>query len=250
MKNILITIVLSLLFVNAFAQEKIKGEGEHLNFIVHYGFFTGGRASLDLTKEVWGKDTLFHAKLEGRTAGVFKAIYKVQDIYESYFTPKTILPVKAIRNIKEGNYRRYNEVTFDREKNQINSKRSGVKDVPVGILDILSAFYYARVKYFNSNLKKGQVIKMMTYFSDEEFLLQFRFMGYEKVRSKIGKIRCYKIVPIVQTGRTFKDADDMTIWVSADRNKIPVRVQFNLFLGSLRCDLTNFSNYAMEELEK
>ncbi len=251
MKNTLLIIALLLLFYNVTAQEKVKVEekGEHLNYIVRYGFFTGGKASLDLTKEIIGKDTFFHARLEGRTAGIFKAIYKVKDIYESYFSPETLLPSKAIRNISEGNYRRYNVVSFDREKNQIHSKRSGVKDVPVGIHDILSAFYYARVKYFNENLKKGQIIKIMTYFSDEEFLLQFRFMGYETIKSRIGKIRCYKIVPIVATGRAFKDADDMTVWISADRNKIPVRAQFNLFLGSLRCDLTNFSNFSMEELK-
>lgn len=250
MKNSLILLViLALLSLNTMAQKIVGEKSERLNYVVHYGFITGGKASLDLTKEILNNDTVYHAKLTGTTAGLFKTIYKVKDIYESYFSTKTLLPKKAIRNISEGNYKRYNVVTFDREKNQINSKRSGIKDVPVGIHDILSAFYYARVKYFNNNLKKGQVIKIMTYFSDEEFLLQFRFMGYETIKSKIGKIRCYKIVPIVQTGRSFKDADDMTVWISADRNKIPVRAQFNLFLGSLRCDLTNFSNYSMEELK-
>ncbi len=248
MKNKLL-IILLLFSVTVFSQKKVDSQSEDLKYIVHYGFINGGKASLTLTKELFGNDTVFHAKLKGRTSGVFKPLYKVKDVYESYFDTKTLLPKKAIRNIREGSYRRYNEVTFDREKNQIHSKRSGIKNVPVGIHDILSAFYYARVKYFNSKLKEGELIKIMTYFADEEFLLQFRFMGYETIRSKIGKIKCYKFIPVVETGRAFKDSDDMTVWISTDKNKLPVRVQFDLFIGSLRCDLVNFSGFPISELE-
>jgi hypothetical protein len=73
-------------------------------------------------------------------------------------------------------------------------------------------------------------------------------MGYETVNSKIGDIRCYKFIPIVQTGRAFEDEDDMKIWISADANKVPVRVQFDLFIGSLRCDLINFSDFSINLL--
>lgn len=223
---------------------------EHLKYVIHYGIVRGGKASLKLRSDKLDGKEVYHATLTGRTVGLFNTLYKVKDTYESYFDKETLLPLKAIRNIREGSYKRYNEVTFNREKNQINSQSSGIKDVPVGIHDILSAFYYARAYYFNYNLEEGQVIKIQTYFADEEFLLQFRFMGFETVKSKIGDIKCYKFIPIVQTGRAFKDEDDMKIWISADSNKIPVRVQFDLFLGSLRCDLINFSNFSMNSLRK
>jgi hypothetical protein len=37
----------------------------------------------------------------------------------------------------------------------------------------------------------------------------------------------------------FKDEDDMTIWVSADANKIPVRIQANIYVGSVKVDITS-----------
>ena len=40
------------------------------------------------------------------------AIFKIIDIYESYMDPETELPVKSIRNISEGRYRKYNVVTI------------------------------------------------------------------------------------------------------------------------------------------
>ncbi|MDB0055403.1 DUF3108 domain-containing protein, partial [Bacteroidia bacterium] len=39
--------------------------------------------------------------------------------------------------------------------------------------------------------------------------------------------------------RVFKDEDDMTIWVSADANKIPVRIQANIYVGSVKVDITS-----------
>lgn len=227
---------------------KDSEKGEHLRYVIHYGIIRGGKASLKFKNEKLDGKNVYHATLTGKTVGLFNSLYKVRDTYESFISPETLLPVKAIRNIREGNYKRYNEITFDRKKNEVNSSRSGTHKVPEGIHDILSAFYFARANHFNSKLKIGEVVKIQTYFSDELFLLQFRFMGYETINSKIGDIKCYKFIPIVATGRAFKDEDDMTIWISADINRIPVRVQFDLFIGSLRCDLINFSGFSFNTL--
>lgn len=227
---------------------KDSQKGEYLRYIIHYGIIRGGKASLKIrTEKIDGKD-LYHATLTGKTVGLFNTLYKVRDTYESFISPETLLPVKAIRDIREGNYKRNTEIVFDREKNEVNSTRSGIHKVPKGIHDILSAFYFARANHFNSSLKVGEVIKIQTHFSDELFLLQFRFMGYETINSKIGDVKCYKFIPIVATGRAFKDEDDMTIWISADTNRIPVRVQFDLFIGSLRCDLINFSDFSYDSI--
>ena len=225
-----------------------NGKGEHLKYVIHYGIVRGGKASLKIKSEKLNGEDIYHATLTGKTVGLFNTLYRVRDTYESFISPKTLLPVKAIRDIREGSYKRYNELHFNREKNELTSQKSGVHKVPAGIHDILSAFYFARANHFNSDLKEGEVIKIQTYFSDELFLLQFRFMGYETINSKIGNIKCYKFIPIVETGRAFKDEDDMKIWISADINKIPVRVQFDLFIGSLRCDLTNFSDFSSNPL--
>ncbi len=255
MRMLRFTLFLISLFVlstSTYSNTPVKSadKGEHLKYVIHYGIVRGGKASLKLKSDKINGKEVYHATLTGRTVGLFNTLYRVKDTYESFFDKETLLPIKAIRDIKEGSYKRYNEVTFDREQNQINSQRSGIKDVPVGIHDILSAFYFARAYYFNSDLEVGQVVKIQTYFADEEFLLQFRFMGYENIKSKIGNVKCYKFIPIVQTGRAFEDEDDMKIWISADANKIPVRVQFDLFLGSLRCDLINFSNFSTSSLRK
>lgn len=250
MRNLSLFILFVFLFSSSGLVEgatKRKKKNEHLKYIIHYGFIRGGKASLKLRTERYKGQDVHHLILSGRTIGLTNSLYGVKDTYESFVDTETLLPVKAIRNIKEGNYRRYNELIFDRENNKVFSKRSGEQDVVEGVHDILSAFYFARMKLFNSDLVEGQNLKIDTYFSDEPFLLQFKFMGYETINSKIGKIKCYKFIPVVETGRAFKEEDDMHIWISADENKVPVRVQFDLFIGSLRCDLVNFSHLPVED---
>jgi len=250
MRNLCFILLFSFLFSSSALADGStvhKKKIEHLKYVIHYGFIRGGKASLKLKAEHYKGKEVHHLILTGRTTGLTNSLYGVKDTYESYVDTETLLPVKAIRNIKEGSYRRYNELIFDREKNKVYSKRSGVHDVVEGVHDILSAFYFARIKLFNSDLVKGQNLKIDTYFSDEPFLLQFKFMGYETINSKIGRIKCYKFIPVVETGRAFKEEDDMHIWISADENKVPVRVQFDLFIGSLRCDLINLPHMPVDE---
>lgn len=249
MRNIFTIFFVTCLFsFSAFAGNNtdVKKKSETLRYVISYGIVRGGKASLKVKSENYNGQDVYHLVLSGRTTGAAGALYNVKDSYESFIDKETLLPIKAIRNIKEGRYERYNELLFDRENNKVFSKRSGEKDVVAGVHDILSAFYFARIKLFNSDLIEGQNLKLDTYFSDKPFLLQFKFMGYETINSKIGKIKCYKFIPVVETGRAFKNKDDVHIWISADENKVPVRVQFDLFIGSLRCDLVNFPHLTAE----
>ncbi|MGZ2368934.1 DUF3108 domain-containing protein [Ancylomarina sp. YFZ004] len=249
MRNICFLLLFTLFFsASSFAEggTLLKKKNEHLKYVIHYGFIRGGKASLKLKSGRYKGQEVHHLILSGRTTGLTNSLFGVKNTYESYINKETLLPIKAIRSIKEGSYKRYNELLFDREKDKVYSKRSGEHDVVKGVHDILSAFYFARVKLFNSDLVKGQNLKIDTYFSDEPFLLQFKFMGYETIDSKLGEIKCYKFIPVVETGRAFENEDDMHIWISADENKVPVRVQFDLFIGSLRCDLVSFPHMTVD----
>jgi hypothetical protein len=95
---------------------------------------------------------------------------------------------------------------------------------------------------FNDKLKQGEVIEIMTYFSNELYPLRIRFKGIETIKTKIGKVECYKFSPVTEVGRSFNGEEDMHVWISRDNNRIPVRIQFNLVVGSFTCDLQSYKN--------
>jgi len=216
--------------------------GEILTYQIRYGIVVGGTTTLSLTEEMYKRKMVFHALAVGQTTGLANQIYGVKDIYESWFDKKTNLPYKQVRSIKEGSYKQYNEVTYNRSKNTVESQLTGEHKVPEKILDLASTLYYIRRVDF-SNVKKGNVIIMNMYFSDEIFPFHLKYRGKETIKTEFGRIRCHKISPVVEPGRMFKSKDDLTIWFTDDDSCLPVLVRMNIrIVGNVLLKLTKYEN--------
>lgn len=105
---------------------------------------------------------------------------------------------------------------------------------------MVSAFYYLRNNYDVSNIKEGDEIILNMFFDKENFKFKLKFLGREIMRTKFGKVPCLKFRPYVQAGRVFKENESLTLWVSDDENKIPIRIKAKLMVGSLKADLDAF----------
>ena len=216
--------------------------GEKLIYQIRYGFIVGGMTTLTIQDTLINNKPVFHAVGIGETTGVAEQIYGVKDIYESWFDKESNLPIKQIRNIREGGYTKYNEVTYNRQNNTVHSLLSGEHAVPENILDLVSTFYYLRRIDF-TKLKEGDVILVNMYFADEIFPFRLRFRGREPLKTKFGKIDCLKISPVVEPGRMFKSKDDLTIWFTDDGNYLPVLVKMNIrIVGAIILKLVKYEN--------
>ena len=58
----------------------------------------------------------------------------------------------------------------------------------------------------------------------------------------MGTFRCHKFVPVVQEGRVFKSEEDMNVWVTDDANKIPILLQSKILVGSVKMEISGYSN--------
>jgi hypothetical protein len=245
-KLFLISGFLFMFLVQGTAQGTAYQPGERISYIIHYGVVTGGTASLELKKETLNGKEVWHSVLVGRTTGFADAVFKVLDVYESYMDPRTELPVLSVRNISEGRYRRYNEVTFDhktrKDSSILSSDLTGIHITPQGIHDILSCFYWYRNRIFPDieKIKTGEMITVMTWFTDELYPIKMRYMGTEEVKTKAGKLRCHKFNPVTETGRLFKTEEDVSFWFSDDNNFLPVKIRFDIFVGSFMVDMVDY----------
>ena len=219
--------------------------GEWFEYRVHYGFFNASYASLELVETTYKGKPVYHAKGYGKTTGLARLLYKVEDYYESYFDKQTGKPYKFIRNIYEGGYTKDIEIEFDHQKKQalVNDKKRGKKSVhPIKnkVQDLISAFYYLRNNYDVSDIKPGDQITLDIFFDKENFKFKMKFLGEEILRTRLGRITCMKFRPYVQTGRVFNEQESLTLWISKDENKIPIRIKADLLVGSLKADLYKF----------
>jgi hypothetical protein len=246
MKKTLLTIfiIVSFAFQVISAQQQPYSPGEKVSYQIKYGLVTSGEGELEIKEAYYKGEPVWHAVATGRTTGIADAIYQIRDTYESYIDPETDLPVFSIRNIKEGHYRRYNEVAFDHKSRSdstlVFSDRSGNHIAPKDLLDIVSCFYWFR-KYHLANtdtLIPGQTFTMTTWFADELYPIVLRYKGMETVKLKDGKILCYRFHPVTEVGRVFESEEDMVMWFSADENFIPVKVRFDIFVGAFHVEMT------------
>jgi hypothetical protein len=220
--------------------------GERIFYTIHYGLITGGEVTLELQKDTTSGTELWHSVLDGKTVGLVDALFEVRDIYESFIDPYSELPVKSIRNIKEGRYRRYNVVLFDHktrpDSSILTSDLTGIHIAEKGIHDILSCFYWFRNRILPGidTIKTGDVITITTWFTDELYPVSLKYIGSEEIKTKAGKLRAYKFNPATEVGRLFKTEEDITIWFSADKNFLPVKIRFNIFVGAFMVELVSY----------
>lgn len=216
-------------------------DGEFLEFSISYGLINGGKAELTVNREMLDGKPYMHSRIYGHTSGVLDAFYKVRDVYESWFDERTNMPVKGIRNVREGKYKHYDEITYFQEQGYVTSTRKGKVEVPPNSLDMACAFYYLRRIDF-SDFKVGDIVYMDTYFNGKHFPFYVEYKGKEELSIGLGTFRALVFVPVVEPGRVFERKDGMTIWFSDDENKIPLRIRFDAVVGAFKCDLITYKN--------
>lgn len=227
------------------AQNQPYLPGEKITYQIRYGMVGSGVVTLELKDGMYKGEKIWHAAMTGQTTGIADALYKVRDVYESYIDPETDLPVFSIRNIQEGRYRKYNEVGFDHrsasDSTLVFSDLTGSHTGPKGLLDIVSCFYWFRKYHLASGkeLVPGETYKMMTWFADELYPIILKYKGKETIKIKGSKIECHRFHPVTEVGRVFKTEEDMAMWFTADENFLPVKIRFDIFVGSFHVDMTS-----------
>lgn len=250
MKKFKLIITLFFVVLSASAQEKQEKyafqEGEWFKFKMSYsGFLKAGNATLEVKEAKLNGRDVFHVVGKGWTSGAIKWFFKVKDRYESYFDKHTGLPYKFIRDIDEGGHTKDLEVEFDHGASlaHVNNKKEKTKaSYPIerNVQDMVSAFYYLRNNYNTNTIKEGDVVSLNMFFDEENYNFRLKFLGREELNTAFGTIKTLKFRPYVMAGRVFKEKESLTLWVSADDNKIPLRIQADLAVGSLRADLEAF----------
>lgn len=247
MKKILL-IILTICFVQmSFSQqESAFGDGEWFKFRMSYsGFLKAGNATLTVKDTKLDNKDVYHVVGKGWTTGMIKWFFKVRDRYESYFDKETIVPYKFVRNIDEGGYTKDIEIDFDQLNNKayVNNKKHKKKsiiDTKPNIQDMVSTFYYLRNNMNTDSLEVGDEVRVDMFFDEENYGFKLRYLGEEILDTEFGDVETLKFRPYVMAGRVFKEEESLTLWVSKDKNKLPLRIKADLAVGSLRADLDAF----------
>jgi len=255
MKKIVLATLISFLCLNCFSQdlphlkESVFQPGETLTYKLKYGFISAANGTLKVNKstlEFDGKPT-YHLSAEGKTSSGFSLVFGVHNRYNSYIDQETFLPYFYSETIKEGKYRRNDKVRFDQKQRKIKGNKGTFKGANQ-TFDLLSAYYFAR-NLDLSKMKVGQSFKMTYFLNDEVSTLGITYLGKERIKTDLGTFNCLKFSPEIKPGRIFKKDSQLYLWVTDDGNRIPVKAQVEILVGSVTLELTGASGlkYPLEK---
>jgi hypothetical protein len=244
MKKLILILFLFASFQTSWSQDTSSFQaGEWLKFKLSYsGWMKAGNATLEISENTYKNKPVYKVVGKGWTTGAVKWFFNVEDHYESHFDKVTGQPYKFVRNINEGGYTKNRIVDFDHVQNKalindLKEHTNSTVDIEKNIQDLVSAYYYLRNNYNTETIQKGSVVELNIFFDSETFLFKLKYLGRETIQTKFGKIKCIKFRPYVMAGRVFKEEESLTLWVTADKNKVPMKIKADLRVGSLRADL-------------
>lgn len=251
MKKALLFITISLISIQSLVAQgfcditnfAFRG-GEQLRYKVYYNvsfmYIGAGEVTFNTSLVTFKDHTAWHVVGKGRTFSSYDWFFKVRDQYESYIDTASMLPIRFIRNVSEGSYTKYNRVDFNQGAHTAVS-RNGTYRIPECTQDVISAIYFARNIDF-SKYNVGDKIPFSMFLDDEVYHIYIRYMGKETISTHYGKFHAIVFKPLLIKGTIFEGGEKMKVWVSDDLNRIPLRVNSPITVGSIKVDMVGYKN--------
>jgi len=226
--------------------------GEVINFKMTFGFFTVGKGSAKIhpTYHRVNDRDCFKVDVFGKTVGMVDWVADVDDQWGAYVDTISLLPHQFYRKISEGNYRKNEWTNFDHvnkriEVKSLNNKTGKFKpskyyDAPPHVRDMIAGFLYLRVMDF-SQLKVNDTVQIAGFFEDELYKMKIVYKGKQTIKLKVGKVNALMFRPVMPKNKLFDGENSVTAWFSDDKNRIPLKIDAKMFIGSAGVELTSYS---------
>ncbi|MEM6398161.1 MAG: DUF3108 domain-containing protein [Bacteroidota bacterium] len=222
--------------------------GERLVYTLYYKLNFVWIAAGQVSFAVYDTGNDFHISVDGRTFSSYEWFYKVRDHYESYVDKESLLPRMNIKDVKQGDYKRYDRTTFSQSGGRAVSMRGVTRaelerkdiDFEGCMHDLVSIMYYCRNLDIDA-MKVGDTHPVTILMDQEIYPLSLKYLGQEdnvKVKGN-GRYDTKVFNPQLVAGDIFKEGDEMKVYVGDDDNRIPVMITSPVRVGEVRAVLSS-----------
>ncbi|MFC1523002.1 DUF3108 domain-containing protein [Elusimicrobiota bacterium] len=222
---------------------------ERYIYNVYWGFIKVGRATMETTSTAHitlpdgAVREAYHIISTARTLPFFDAFYKVRDKNESWIDKETFLSLGFAKHLREGRFRREETVYFDHKNGRFKStveKKNGTivreeGDMKPLSYDVLSSLFYVRSR----ELEIGKNIEIDIN-TRKDWPLVVKVLRKKTRKVPAGKFECILVKPELRDEGIFiQKGKSMKIWLTNDSRKIPVLLKAEVFIGSVKAELTD-----------
>ena len=222
--------------------------GERLFFTLSYelgALHTDlAEASVSLDKQIFNGKEVFHVDVDGKTIKIYDFFFKIREDFQSWFTCDGLRPLRFTRDTQEGRYHATNDYIYNWDAAEpyiaadvySSSKGKGRKQLELPLdpctFDLPTLFYYARNMDFDS-VEPGKKYPMTFAIDDDVYNVYFILYGRETVKVKgLGTVKTIRFAARLVAGEVFNGEEDMMIWISDDENRIPIKFEAPILVGT------------------
>lgn len=240
------------------AGERPFGDGEELVYAVAYRArlipnTEVGRAVLRLNAENFDGKPAYHITATGRTLPFFRWFYDLNDVYHSWIDSASLLPRRLSVQLQEDTYLFSSEYRYDWVARRVNNTyrnhawpEDRFKSMPLSptSFDAVALFYNLRASD-PSTYEPGKEKSLSLVLEDTIRTIRYRYVGPETIKVKgLGKFRALRFTCQIATssGVSFEDGSEFDLWISDDRNRIPLLIETPVRVGSVRAYLKESRN--------
>jgi len=257
MKKIFLLLNINLLLIfSIHAGEPPFKEGEMLKYDVNFKWglvmMKAGTANYDIKKSFFENNPTYKATLDFRTTSFFDGIFKIRDTLISHVSTD-LEPLYHIRKVNEGKTRFWEEVfikTYSANFTKARVKKQNTEMVKFDTIivannagyDMLSIFMFARTLDY-SQLTPEQTFRISSFIGKDKVNITAHYKGQSVVEKGDNiKYRAHLLV-IDIVDEAFKESKNaMEIWVSDDKNHVPLKIKAKLRIGAAEANLTSWQN--------
>jgi hypothetical protein len=226
--------------------------GEVIEYKAHYGFVNAAEGQMVIHDDLFTINGRPCYKIDvfGKSIGMFDLFLRIRDNWGTYLDTASIVPQKFYQKIEEGKYRKHEIIDFDHENGNVKVHNYHFRnkawkpieefEIPRYAQDIVSGYYYLRTLDFKK-IKEGEIITVKAFFDDEVYDFKIKFIGREQLKTKLGTINSLVISPIMPENSLFDGENSIQVWISEDRNKVPLKIRANMFVGAVEIDIQSYS---------
>lgn len=211
------------------------------------------KVELELNDSTYEGKEAFQISAYAYVLPFFKWFFDLQDRYETWVNPQTMQPYYAKSDLSEGNYKFMSRLSFDWDSMKVNTVYRNLKktedkhktmDLSQESFDAMALFYNLRSKSVDQ-FTEGKSEQMQLVLEDTVRKVDYKYLGKDELKVKgLGKFKALKFscLMVTTSGESFEDGTELFVWISDDRNHIPLYVETPVRVGSVRARLSEYSN--------
>lgn len=212
--------------------------GEKLKFEIKYGFIKAAYSTMEIPNlSTIDGNLCYHVKVSNRTTSFFDKVYKVRDVIETHFDYLGIYSWRYEKHLREGNYKQDRIEIYDQTQHVVKSKNKW-RPIEPFCMDALCALYYIRTQ----ELIPGKDIYFNNHTDGKNYFIRVIVHKKEIINTELGDVKTIKIEPVMVDPGVFKSSGKITIWLTDDSLKVPVKLKSKVFVGSFAADIIEYEN--------